>query len=154
MGYVITNAGLERLITTAFAGGNTTLRAAVIATGGTITDAAIEDAATNTAIIGVNGEAEVTNTNYARQTLTGVTVTKNVGTNKIEIRGTVPVINNVAAGSVWRRVLYYFNVGTEGSAGDASHIPLAVDTPAATLTPNGGNVTVPPLTIDINDTSP
>jgi hypothetical protein len=153
MGYVITNAGMERLVTNALASGATNLRAAVIATGGTITDAAIEDAATNSAIIGVNGEVEVTNTNYARQTLTGVTVTKNNTTNKIEIRGTVPTINNVAAGSVWRRVLYYFEVGAAGSAGDASHIPLAVDTPTSTLTPNGGNVTVPPLTIDINDTS-
>lgn len=154
MGFVLSTTGIGRLLSTAFTTGNATLRAAVIGTGGTITDAAIEDAATNTAIIGVNGEAEVTNSGYARQTLSGVTVTNNTTTNKVEIRATAPVISNVAAGSVWRRILYYFEVGAAGSAGDATHVPLGVDTPAATLTPNGGNVTLPALTIDINDTSP
>ena len=154
MGFVLSTNGIGRLLSTTFATGNTSLRAAVIATGGTIADTAIEDAANNLQILGVNGEVEVTNANYARQSLTGVVVTNNTTTNKVEIRATAPVINNVGAGSVWRRILYYFEVGAAGSAGDATHVPLGVDTPTSTLTPNGGNVTLPVLTIDINDTSP
>lgn len=153
MGYVISTHGIGRLLNVAIPdSGYTGLRAAVIATGGTIADATIEDAATNSAIIGVNGETEVTNTNYARQPVT-VTISRNTTANRVELRATVPTIANVAAGSVWKRVLYYFEVGTPGAGGDAIHIPLAVDTPTSTITPNGGPVTMPPLTIDLNDTS-
>jgi predicted dehydrogenase len=153
MGFVLSTTGLTRLITAAVASGDTNLRAAVIATGGSITDAAIEDADTVSNIIGVSSETEVTNTNYARQTLTSVTVTKDETNNWVEITAAAPTINSVAAGSVWRRVLYYWNIGTEGSAGDASHVPLGVDTPTSTLTPNGGNVTLPTLIVRVNDTS-
>jgi hypothetical protein len=153
MGFVVSTHGIGRLVGTAFTAGASDLRAAVIATGGTITDAAIEDAEFVNQVIGVAGETEVTNSGYTpgsgnRITLTGVTVTKNTTTNKLEIRATAPTVNNVGAGSVWRRILYYWHVGA-----DATNVVLGVDTPAATLTPNGGNVTLPALTVDINDTS-
>ena len=94
------------------------------------------------------GEVEVTNANYARQTLTSVVVAPDTGNNRVDITGVVPTINAVGAGNVWRRVLYYWQVGA-----DSANPIIGVDTPASTLTPNGGNVTIPPLTLRLNDTS-
>ena len=154
MGFVLSTYGLAKIANSAIITGATDLRAAVLATGGTITDAAIEDANFVNQIIGVAGEAEVTNSGYTpgsgnRITLTGVTVAPDVGNNWVLISAAAPVVSTVGAGSVWRRILYYWHVGA-----DSTNVVLGVDTPASTLTPNGGNITLPALAIRINDTSP
>lgn len=148
MGFVMSTYGIAKICNSAIVSGATDLRCAVIATGGTITDAQIEDAQFVSQIIGVASEAEVTNANYARQTLTSVVVAPDTTLNRVDITAVVPTINNVGAGNTWRRVLYYWQVGA-----DSANPIIGVDTPASTLTPNGGNVTIPPLTLRLNDTS-
>jgi hypothetical protein len=146
--FVMCTAGIHRIHTQAIASGFGGLRAAVIATGGTMPDTTIRDATLVNQIIGVNSEIEVTNPGYGRQTLAGVTVAPDTGNDWVLLSATAPVIASVSGATpVWRRILYYFTVGTEGAAGDTAHIPLGMDTPASTLTPNGGNITLPPLQI-------
>ena len=148
MGFVVSSYGMQRLLNKVVQTGDTDLRAAVILSGGTMTDAQIEDAQFVSNIIGQNGEVEASNSGYARPTLTSVTVAADTTNNRVNVTATVPTMNNVAAGGTWRRVLYYWHTGA-----DSANYVLGVDTPAATLTPNGGNITCPPLDLRINDTS-
>jgi len=88
---------------------------------------------------------EAAATNYARQDVTGVTYTENDTANTAEWRGDAMVINNVGAGETWTHVVWY----KEG-ASDAAREVIAVDEPASTLVTNGGNVTLPAFSIDVD----
>jgi hypothetical protein len=52
-------------------------------------------------------------------------------------------------GETWRNTFFY----VEG-ASDAARVMVGVDTPSSTLVTNGGNVTLPQLSVTVTDTSP
>jgi hypothetical protein len=146
MGFVMANRGLFTLISTAISG-STDFRCLVTSSVGSPTDAQLEDLNFVTDLGGV-GLVEVTNVGYARPDLAGVAVAEDDSGNKVAITATAPVINNVQSGDVWKRIVYFVQVGA-----DSTNPIIGVDTPAATLTPNGGNVTLPPLVVNVTDTS-
>lgn len=146
MGFVMANRGLFTLISSAI-GGTTDFRCLVVSSVGTPTDAQMEDINFVSDLAGI-GLVEVTNVGYARPDLAGVGVIEDDATNKVAITATAPTINSVQAGDVWKRIVYFVEAAT-----DATRAIIGVDTPAATLTPNGGNVTLPPLVINITDIS-
>ena len=146
MPFVMANRGLFTLLNTAVTAA-TDFRCLVCSDAGSPTDAQQEDLNFVSELAGI-GLIEVTNANYARQDLGGVAIAEDDTANAVNITATAPVINNVGAGNIWKRVVYY----VEG-ASDAARPIIGIDTPAATLTPNGGNVTLPPMTIQVKDTS-
>lgn len=86
---------------------------------------------------------EAAATNYARQDLAGVAVTEVDGSNKATITATAPTMNTVASGETWQFIVYYLY-----NASDAAAEVICMDDPAADLITNGGNVTLPALSID------
>ena len=146
MPFVMANRGLFTLLNTAVTA-STDFRCLVCSDAGTPTDAQIEDLNFVSDLASIS-LVEVTNGGYARQDLAGVAIVEDDANNRVAITATAPTIANVAAGNVWKRVVYY----VEG-ASDAARPIIGIDTPAATLTPNGGNVTLPALTIYVSDTS-
>lgn len=146
MPFVMTNKGINYLLSNAITGA-TDIRALVCSDAGSPTDAQIEDLDFVSGL-GAIALVEVTNSGYARADLAGVTVTEDDTNNWTQISATAPVINNVGAGNVWKRIVYFVQVGA-----DSANPVLGIDTPAATITPNGGNITLPALTIRVNDTS-
>lgn len=146
MPFVMTNKGINYLLANAVSAA-TDIRALVCSDAGTPTDAQIEDLDFVSGL-GAIGLVEVTNGGYARADLAGVAIAEDDANNWTLISATAPVINNVLAGNVWKRIVYFVQVGA-----DSANPVLGIDTPAATLTPNGGNVTLPALAIRVNDTS-
>ena len=146
MSFVMANHGLFQLISTAISA-STDIRCLVCSAVGTPTDAQLEDLNVVTDLAGI-GLVEVTNSGYARPDLAGVAVAEDDSGNKVTITATAPVINSVGAGDVWKRIVYYVHSGV-----DSGNNIIGVDTPTSTLTPNGGNVTLPPLTVNITDIS-
>lgn len=147
MSFVMANRGLFTLINTAIQA-STDVRCLVLTTAGALTRAQIEDMNFVSDLLAASGIVEATNVGYARQDLAGVGVGEDDANNRVQITATAPVIANVAAGASWGRVAYY----VEGGA-DVSRPLIGIDTPAAALTPNGGNVTLPQLVINITDIS-
>lgn len=148
MTFAMANRGLFTLINTAISGG-TDFRCLVLSTAGTLTGAQIKGFNFVSDVIAAAGIVEVANVGYSRQDLAGVACVEDDANNRVQITATAPVIANVAAGAVWGRVVYY----VEGGGTDATRPLVGIDTPAAALTPNGGNVTLPQLVINITDIS-
>lgn len=146
MGFVMANRGLFTLLTSAISGA-TDLRCLVCSTAGSPTDAQLEDLNVVADLASV-GLVEVTNVNYSRQDLAGVTVGEDDVNNRVYLTATPPTIGNVAVGDVWKRIVYY----VEG-ASDAVRNIIGVDTPSSTLTPNGLDVIMPTLLIYLSDIS-
>jgi hypothetical protein len=140
----LTNKGLARIA--GGVSGSTDIRAAVFSDTGTLTKAIIQDLNSLADLEAVASVAEVTNTGYARFDLAGVTVTVDDTGNQVTITATAPTSGAITAGDTWRRIAYYI----EG-ASDAARDLLAVDIPAAGITPNGGAITLPALSITVTD---
>lgn len=87
---------------------------------------------------------EAAATNYARQDLAGVTLTENDGSDNVTLSATAPTINNVGAGETWTTVAYFIY-----NASDAAAPLLSVDTVATAVPTNGGNITLPALSMTI-----
>lgn len=148
MAFVFATRGLYNLLNLAISG-STDLRCGVLTNAGTLTAAQIRDTNFVSDLLALSGIVEAANTNYARQDLAGVALAENDASDNVTFVATAPTINAVAAGSTWRNVFYYI----EG-ASDAARAMVGVDTPASTLTPNGGNVTLPTFSATVTDTSP
>jgi hypothetical protein len=146
MPFVMTNKGIFTLLNTAVSAA-TDIRCLVCSDAGSPTDAQIEDLDFVSGL-GAIALVEVTNGGYARPDLASVTVAEDDANNWTQISAAAPTINSVLAGNVWKRIVYFIQVGA-----DSANPVLGIDTPAATITPNGGNITLPALTIRVNDTS-
>lgn len=147
MGFVMANHGMYVLLSTAVSGAFD-LRCLVCSTAGSPTDAQLEDLNFVSELASV-GLVEPTNVNYSRQDLAGVAVQEDDLTNKVVLIADPPLLPNVGVGDVWKRVVYY----VEG-ASDAARPIIGVDTPANVLTPNGADVILPSLRIELVDVSP
>jgi hypothetical protein len=148
MTFAMANRGLFTLINTAISAA-TDFRCLVLTPAGTLSAATIQDLNFVSDVLAQAGIAEANNGGYTRQDLVGVACVEDDAGNRVQITATAPVIPNVAAGAVWGRVVYY----VEGGGTDATRPLIGVDTPASTLTPNGGNVTLPQLVINVTDIS-
>ena len=146
MPFVMANRGIFYLLNNAVTAA-TDIRALVCSDAGSPTDAQMEDLNVVTDLAGI-GLVEVTNGGYARPDLASVAIAEDDTGNWTQISAAAPTINSVAAGNVWKRIVYFVQVGADGS-----NPILGVDTPTLTVTPNGGNVTLPALVIRVSDTS-
>jgi hypothetical protein len=148
MPFVMTNKGIHYLLNNAVTA-STDIRALVCSSVGTPTDAQIEDLDFVSGL-GAIGLVEVTNSGYTRAQLdlAGVAIAEDDTNNWVQISATAPTVSTVLAGDVWKRIVYFIQVGT-----DATNPVLGIDTPTSTITPNGGNITLPALVIRVNDTS-
>jgi hypothetical protein len=148
MPFVMTNKGIHYLLNNAVTA-STDIRALVCSAVGTPTDAQIEDL-DFVAGLGAIGLVEVTNGGYTRAQLdlAGVTIFEDDTNNWTRISATAPTVANVVAGDVWKRIVYFVFITS-----DALSPVLGIDTPASTVTPNGGNITLPALEIRVSDTS-
>jgi hypothetical protein len=147
MGFRFANRGLFTLLNTAVSS-STDIRALVLTNAGTLTDAQIRDVNFVSDVLALSGIVEAANAGYSRQDLAGVTVAENDSPDNVTLVASAPTMATVAAGSTWRNVVYYVEGGS-----DAARAVIGVDTPASTLTPNGGPVTLPALNVTITDTS-
>lgn len=148
MPFVMTNKGIYYLLNNAVTA-STDIRALVCSAVGSPTDAQIEDLDFVNGLAGI-GLVEVTNSGYTRAQLdlAGVAIVEDDTNNWTKISATAPTVANVVAGDVWKRIVYFIQVGA-----DSTNPVLGIDTPASTVTPNGGNITLPALEIRISDTS-
>jgi hypothetical protein len=146
MPFVMTNKGINYLLTNAISA-STDIRALVCSDAGSPTDAQIEDLDFVSGLAALS-LVEVTNAGYARADLASVAIAEDDANNWTLISAAAPTINSVGAGNVWKRIVYFVQVGADGT-----NPVLGIDTPAATVTPNGGNITLPALAIRISDTS-
>ena len=146
MPFVFATRGLYTLLNSAVSG-TTDIRCGVLTNAGTLTAAQIRDTNFVSDLLALSGILETTP--QYRQDLAGVALTENDPSDNVTLTATAPMIPSVPAGQTWRNVFYY----VEGAA-DGSRPMIGVDTPAATLAPNGGNVTLPALSVTITDTSP
>jgi hypothetical protein len=147
MPFVMANRGLFTLLNTAVTA-STDFRALVLTNAGTLTDAQIEDFNFVSDVLAASGIVEASGTGYARVDLAGVAIAEDDTNNRVAITATAPTMTAVAAGQTWARIVYYVEAAT-----DATRPVIGIDTPAATLAPNGGNVTLPALTVYVTDTS-
>jgi len=148
MAFVFSTHGLYYLLNSAITG-TTDIRCGVLTNAGTLTAAQIRDTDNVSNLLALSGLVEASGTGYARQDLAGVALTEQDASDNVVLTATAPTMTNVAAGQTWRNVFYYIEAGT-----DATRNMIGVDTPATTLAPNGGNVTLPALSVTISDTSP
>jgi hypothetical protein len=148
MSFVFATRGLYTLLNSAISG-TTDIRCGVLTNAGTLTAAQIRDANFVSDFLALSGLVEASGTGYSRQDLAGVALAENDASDNVTLVASAPTMNNVAAGQTWRNVFYYVEAGT-----DATRVMIGVDTPASTLAPNGGNVTLPALSVTITDTSP
>ena len=148
MAFVFATRGLYTLLNSAISG-TTDIRCGVLTNVGTLTAAQIRDTNFVSDLLAVGGILEASGSGYLRQDLAGVALTEQDASDNVTLTATAPTLANVAAGQTWRNVFYY----VEG-ASDAARPMIGVDTPATTLAPNGGNVTLPALSVTITDTSP
>lgn len=140
MAHIVTTRGLYAIVSNAITG-STDLRMAVFV-GAEPAAATIRDYNFLSQLTGAMTEAAATN--YARQDLAGVTVTEVDGSDNVTITANAPTINSVGAGETWTTVAYYiFN------ASDAAAELISVDTPAASIATNGGNITLPALSLTV-----
>lgn len=148
MAFVFSTHGLYMLLNSAVSG-STDIRCGVLTNAGTLAAADIRNSDNVGALLALSGIVESVATNYARQDLASVTLTENDAGDNVTLTAAAPTINSVGTGETWRNVFYYI----EG-ASDAARNLIGVDTPASTVTTNGGNVTLPALSITVTDTSP
>jgi hypothetical protein len=147
MAFVFATRGLYNLLNTAVSG-STDIRCGVLTNAGTLTAAQIRDTNFVSDLLGLSGIVEAAVTNYARQDLASVTLSEVDASDNVTLTAAAPTINNVGTGETWRNVFYY----VEG-ASDAARAMIGVDTPASTQVTNGGNITLPALSITVSDTS-
>lgn len=152
MPFVFATRGLYTLLNSAISGA-TDIRCGVLTNAGTLTAAQIRDTNFVSDLLALSGIVEASGvgvpTGPGRIDIAGVALTENDASDNVTLTATAPTLTNVAAGQTWRNVFYYVLNST-----DANSNMIGVDTPASTLAPNGGNVTLPALSVTITDTSP
>lgn len=142
MAFVFANRGLFTLLNSAISG-TTDLRQAVFTDAGTPpTTAAIRDMNFLSELKAVYTEAVVAG--YSRADLASVTLTENDTPDNVTLTAAAPVYTAVAAGEIWEAVAYFVEGGS-----DAARVLIGVDTPAAPVTTNGGNITGPALSVTV-----
>lgn len=142
MAFVFANRGLYHLMNVAISG-STDLRQAVFTDAGTPpTAATIRDLNFLADLTAVYTEAAASG--YSRADLASVTLTEVDASDNVTLTAAAPTYSSVAVGEVWEAVAYYI----EG-ASDAARVLIGVDTPASTLTTNGGDVTGPALSVTV-----
>ena len=142
MAFVFANRGLQWLNANAVSG-STDLRQAVF-TGTPPAAATIRDWNFLADVIADAGSAEAAASGYARADLSGVTLTESDASDNVTITATAPVYTAVAAGETWSFVAFYVE-----DASDAARTLIGIDTPAATVATNGGDITGPALNVAI-----
>ena len=108
----------------------------------TATDATLKDYNTLSDVLGDANTAEVTNTNYARQTITdaagGLTVTIDDTNDRVDIDISDITWSGVAAGDAWTDLLVCYDNDT-GAGTDANIIPITMHD--FVVTPDGSDIT-------------
>lgn len=142
MAFVFANRGLFHLLSVAISGSTDIRQAAFTDAGTPPTAAAVRDMNFLADLTAVYTEA--TASGYARADLASVTLTESDASDNVTLTAAAPTQSAVAVGQVWEAVAYYI----EG-ASDAARVLLGVDTPATPITTNGGNITMPALSVTI-----
>lgn len=88
---------------------------------------------------------EATVSGYARVDLAGIALNEDDATDKVTLTATAGTNTGVAAGETFTCVGFYIE-----AASDATRELIMIDEPAAPLITNGGNVTYPQLSVNIN----
>lgn len=140
MAHVMTNRGLFTLLNEAVSG-STDIRAAVFV-GAAPAAATVRDYNFLSQLTAAMTEAAAAN--YARQDLASVTVTENDAGDEVTLTAAAPTINDVGAGETWTTVAYYVH-----NASDAAAPLISVDELAVAVPTNGGNMTLPALSITV-----
>lgn len=105
------------------------------------TDATMKDYDTLATLLADANVAEVTNTNYARKTLTDADLaafSPDDTNDRVDLDIADQTWNSVAAGDAWTDLVICYDGDTTGGT-DSNIIPLTLHDFAAT--PNGGNIT-------------
>jgi hypothetical protein len=125
---------------------NSALILVVLALAGLGTDADLKDADTLSAVLGALSD-EVTNTGYARKTLTDADiVAPTVDDTRDRVTVVIPVqtFTSIAVGATWAKILVCYDSDTTGGT-DANIIPVTahdlryLNSP---IVPNGSNIVV------------
>lgn len=116
---------------------NDALIALVLVLAGLETDAVLRDYADVAAILAAAND-EATFAGYARQTLTGVTVTVDNTNDRVDVDCVDPVFNPTGAQAI-AKIVFAYDPDTTGGT-DSSLVPLFIDDFALT-TPTSGTVT-------------
>lgn len=142
MAFVFCNRGLYHLLSAAISG-STDLRQAAFTDAGVAPPAAtVRDFNFLSELTAVYTEAAAAG--YARADLASVTLTEVDASDNVTLTAAAPTYTAVAAGETWEAVAYY----VEG-ASDAARVLIGVDTPAATVVTNGGDITGPALSVTV-----
>jgi uncharacterized protein YfiM (DUF2279 family) len=118
---------------------NSALIILVLATSGLEADSVLRDAATVSAMLSGTTN-EVTNTNYARKTITGATLAAFAADNvndRVDLAIAAQTWTAVAAGDGWSRVVVAYDPDTTGGT-DTTLVPLTVHDFG--ITPDGSNI--------------
>jgi len=142
MAFTMANRGLYALLNSATTG-STDVRAAVF-TGTPPSAATIRDWNFLSDVIADGASAEATVSGYARQDLASFSITEDDTNDRVQLLAAAPTMTSVAAGETFSFIAYYIEGGS-----DAARTLIGIDTPSSTLITNGGNVTLPALTINV-----
>lgn len=118
----------------------------VLALAGLESDSVLKDYDTLSALL-AGASNEVTNTNYARKTITDADIsayTVDDSLNQILLTLPSQVFSNIAAGDTWRKVLICYDSDTTGG-GDASIIPVTAHdllVAGVPIAPASNNITI------------
>ena len=140
MAHIVTTHGIHALLSLATTG-TTDLRMAVFV-GAEPAAATVRDYDFLSSVTGAMTEAAAAN--YGRQDLANVTITEVDGSDNVTITADAPTINSVGAGETWTTVAYYIY-----NAADAAAVLISLDTPASSIATNGGNITLPALSLTV-----
>jgi hypothetical protein len=110
----------------------------VVAINTSATDATLRDLDTLAAIEADANTAEVTNTNYARKTITTVTVTVDDTNDRVDVDFADQTWTAVASGTAWTDLIVCYDADTTAGT-DSNIIPLTQHDFA--VTPDGSDIT-------------
>lgn len=147
MAFVFATHGLHALLSTAISG-STDLRCGVLTNAGTLNASDIRNCDDVADLLALSGIVEAAASGYSRQDLASVTLTEVDASDNVTLTAAAPTISSVAGGETWRNVFYFIEVGA-----DSADILIGVDTPSSTIATNGGNITLPALSVTVSDTS-
>jgi hypothetical protein len=142
MAFVFANRGLFHLMNVAISGSTDIRQAAFTDAGTAPTAATIRDLNFLDGLTAIYTEAAASG--YARADLASVTLTESDASDNVTLTAAAPTQTAVAVGEVWEAVAYYI----EG-ASDAARVLIGVDTPTTPITTNGGDITMPALSVTV-----
>lgn len=122
---------------------NSALIVVVLAASGLEPDATLQAYTTLSAILAASNN-EVTNTNYARKTLTDADLNAYTVASEIELPLADQTFTSIAAGDSWRKLLICYDSDTTGGT-DANIVPVKAfdvisDVTGSAVIPNGNNI--------------